>query len=78
MTKEEMIKKIEEAVDALLLAKNHLVSDEYVFEVEQYLDEAKDVTYELYNEVYTLANKQEKELGEKEMARGYEVVKDNG
>ena len=62
MTKETINSKIQEAIDALLIAKEHLDTDDLFFEVEQYLEEAKDVTSEVYNEVRRVAEEQEEKL----------------
>ena len=62
MTRETIHSKIQEAIDALLIAKEHLDTDDLFFEVEQYLEEAKDVTSEVYNEVGRVAEEQEEKL----------------
>lgn len=76
MSKEEIYKKIQEAIDALLLARDHIRDDELMFEAEGLIEEARDVTSELYHEIYNLANEQEKKLGEEEEKKGYEVVEE--
>ena len=74
MTIQEIGYKIQEAVDALLMAKENLVSDVYVFDAEQYLEEAKDCTLEAFREVRRMADEQEKQIAEEDMAKGYEVI----
>ena len=74
MSKEEIDKKIQEAIDALLLARDHIRDDEFVFDAEGLIEEARDVTRELYKEIYNIANEQEKKLGEEEEKREYEVI----
>ena len=74
MNKEKISNKIQEAIDALLMARDHIIDDAYVFEAEWLLEEARDVTRELYNEIYKIATEQEKKFGEDEEAKGYEVI----
>lgn len=74
MTIPEIVLKVQEAADALLLAKEQLVFAEYVFESEQYLEEAKDCTLEAFREVRSIADELERHIAEEEMSKGYEVV----
>ena len=74
MSKEDIDRKIQEAVEALLMAKER-INDTYVFEAEGLIEEARDLTRELYQEISKLAEEQEKEIEKQEMAKGYEVVK---
>lgn len=72
MSKEDIDRKIQEAVEALLMAKER-INDTYVFEAEGLIEEARDLTRELYQEISKLAEEQEKEIEKQEMERGYEV-----
>ena len=74
MSKEDIDRKIQEAVEALLMAKER-INDTYVFDAEGLIEEARDLTRELYQEISKLAEEQEKEIEKQEMERGYEVVK---
>ena len=72
MSKEDIDRKIQEAVEALLMAKER-INDTYVFEAEGLIEEARDLTRELYKEISKLAEEQEKDIEKQEMERGYEV-----
>ena len=76
MTTVEMQYKIEQAEEALTKCFFYLGEDKPNFiEADYWLTNALDELKEMKNPLSELADKEEKELGEREMAKGYEVVR---
>lgn len=74
MRKEDIDKKIQEVVDELQSAKEHLHKDEFVFECSHHCGIASGLLRTLAHDLDVLADEQEIILGERERSKGYEVV----